>query len=553
MVTNVTVDNVTYAITLDVNGSIIGNLNELNDVTIATPLNTQGLIYNSTTSKWENGTLAGSGDMLKSVYDIAGNGIVDNAEALGTSSLAEVLAAGGSVTSVNSATGVVVLDADDLSDTSTANKFATAAELSAIATNTSKISYSTAASDAVALNTAKTGITSGQASAITTNTAKVTYDDAVAVGLNTAKVSFDSTSSTRLANTSGTNTGDQVLPTDFDPAGTDNSDNNAVNTLYSGLDAAKQDDITLTTTGTSGAATLTGATLNIPQYTAGGGGDVSKVGTPLDNQVGVWTGDGTIEGTTGLTYDGTTLDLTGNIHVGTDNTYQIGINTKRYNYIYSYNMVVDTSIIHNGDLDTRIDFNTNEIELVAGGANALVAKSTGVDVTGDIVVTGTVDGVDIAAEETRLANTSGTNTGDNATNSQYSSLVSNVSTNLSEGTNTTTTVDVNSSDGTNATLVSASTSRAGLLTKAKFDEIVVNSAHSADNTQAHSDYLVNNASDTTSGTITAGGFTTTGVTVTGDHGTGTTDQVVNVCYGTSATPPTASTTTEGAVYIQYTA
>ncbi len=44
-----------------------------------------------------------------------------------------------------------------------------------------------------------------------------------------------------------------------------------------------------------------------------GGGDVSKVGTPVDNQVGVWTGDGTIEGTTGLTYDGSDLDITGNI------------------------------------------------------------------------------------------------------------------------------------------------------------------------------------------------------------------------------------------------
>lgn len=41
--------------------------------------------------------------------------------------------------------------------------------------------------------------------------------------------------------------------------------------------------------------------------------------------------------------------------------------------------------------------------------------------------------------------------------------------------------------------------------------------------------------------------------VVGDHGTGTVDEVVNVCYGTSATPPTASTTTEGALYIQYTA
>jgi hypothetical protein len=34
---------------------------------------------------------------------------------------------------------------------------------------------------------------------------------------------------------------------------------------------AKQNAITLTTTGTSGAATLTGATLNIPQYSGGGG------------------------------------------------------------------------------------------------------------------------------------------------------------------------------------------------------------------------------------------------------------------------------------------
>lgn len=54
--------------------------------------------------------------------------------------------------------------------------------------------------------------------------------------------------------------------------------------------------------------------------------------------------------------------------------------------------------------------------------------------------------------------------------------VTNVSTDLSEGTSTTTTVDVNSSDGTNATLVAASTSRAGVMTKAKFDEVVVNNA-----------------------------------------------------------------------------
>jgi len=52
----------------------------------------------------------------------------------------------------------------------------------------------------------------------------------------------------------------------------------------------------------------------------------------------------------------------------------------------------------------------------------------------------------------------------------------NVSTDLSEGTSTETTVDVNSSDGANATLAAASATRAGVMTKAKFDEVELNNA-----------------------------------------------------------------------------
>lgn len=54
-----------------------------------------------------------------------------------------------------------------------------------------------------------------------------------------------------------------------------------------------------------------------------------------------------------------------------------------------------------------------------------------------------------------------------------------------------------------------------------------------------------------SGTSTLATVNVSGAITARDHGTGTTDEVINVCYGTSATPPTASGTTEGAVYFRY--
>lgn len=51
--------------------------------------------------------------------------------------------------SVNTQTGVVVLDADDISDSATTNKFATAAELAEITANTAKNSYPSADSTKV--------------------------------------------------------------------------------------------------------------------------------------------------------------------------------------------------------------------------------------------------------------------------------------------------------------------------------------------------------------------------------------------------------------------
>jgi len=49
--------------------------------------------------------------------------------------------------------------------------------------------------------------------------------------------------------------------------------------------------------------------------TPAGSGDVAKVGTPVDNEIGVWTGDGTIEGDTNFSWNGSTLTITGAIAV----------------------------------------------------------------------------------------------------------------------------------------------------------------------------------------------------------------------------------------------
>ena len=223
----------------------------------------------------------------------------------------------------------------------------------------------------------------------------------------------------------------------------------------------------------------------------------------------------------------------------------------------------------------------------------------------------TTGGMSLAAQEISNRAASNAQTG-YATAAQITAIEANtekntnVTTNLSLGAGNATTEVVACSDGTDCTLVEADTDNAGLLGAAKWDEIVANTTakhtqntdtalgsqsedlnmnshqvvgldapaaagetirqtakiteakmeaaddHVNNNTQAHTDYLLNSGSDTSSGTITAAGFTTTGVTLTGDHGTAATDQVVNVCYGTGAAP-TANTTTIGTLFVKYTA
>lgn len=66
-------------------------------------------------------------------------------------------------------------------------------------------------------------------------------------------------------------------------------------------------DVTELALGADGTFLKSNGASSAPSFaTPAGSGDVSKVGTPVNNQIGVWTGDGTIEGDVDLTFDTTT-------------------------------------------------------------------------------------------------------------------------------------------------------------------------------------------------------------------------------------------------------
>jgi len=98
--------------------------------------------------------------------------------------------------------------------------------------------------------------------------------------------------------------------------------------------SSKQDVITLTNTGTSGASTLVGSTLNIPIYSGGGGGSVSSVGLTMPTAFSVANspvvGSDTLAVTVTGGSNGEFLDYTGNWSTppgtGTDLSNIIGTN-----------------------------------------------------------------------------------------------------------------------------------------------------------------------------------------------------------------------------------
>ena len=124
-----------------------------------------------------------------------------------------------------------------------------------------------------------------------------------------------------------------------------------------------------------------------------GAGDVVKVGTPVNNQVGVWTGDGSLEGDTALTFDTATDILTSGIFRGTALTASELLGTDASKNIVSLAVATYPSL--------------TELTYLKG-----VTSSVQTQLNGKQASMGADDNYVTDAEKTVIGNTSGTNTGD---------------------------------------------------------------------------------------------------------------------------------------------
>lgn len=119
-----------------------------------------------------------------------------------------------------------------------------------------------------------------------------------------------------------TDTARQVVFRDVELAGTTITTTKAKNCVWTGGSFQPNNSPTVTISGTTGIEFCSIMNSIYQNTTCGvsGGGNVSKVGTPVNNQIGVWTGDGTIEGDANLTWNGSSLGVTGTGTISTSLT-----------------------------------------------------------------------------------------------------------------------------------------------------------------------------------------------------------------------------------------
>ena len=282
--------------------------------------------------------------------------------------------------------------------------------------------------------------------------------------------------------------------TTLDAVSGSNTGDNAVNSLYSGLVSNVTTNISWTAGTTAGPIcnSSDGSDAAIPSASASASGAVT---TGAQTFAGVKTFNSTISGD---------IDGTAAIATRLDIATVVDTDTTMFPLLAGSNTIGNKAIKLDG-LNYSYDASTNI--LTAGGFAGSGASLTSLNANN--ISSGTIS-------TSYVDNLSGTNTGDNAVNSNYSGLVSNVTTNLTFG-RTSTTVTVQSSDGTNAILPVPTASLAGIMTAAHWTKLN-GIATSADVTSANtcdSPNVVQTTITGNAGTATAWQTGRT-ITLTGD-------------------------------------
>jgi len=348
--------------------------------------------------------------------------------------------------------------------------------------------------------------------------------------------------------------------------------------------------IAVVTTGNDGDVLTSGGVGTAPTFEAPtGGGDVSKVGTPANNQLGIWTGDGTIEGDVDLLYDGTDLLVGGTAaitkiqfrdaavfinsatdgHLDLDADVSIDLNAS---------VVLSGSISLGGHAVDDLDITSEASDADDHLMTALAVKNRIDDLIGAIssITLGghTISDIDLASEFNDVDDhvMSSAAIQDKILGYGYSTEVGTI-------TAVTGTAPVVSSGGTTPviSMAAANTTVDGYLTTTDWDtfnekaeanqtfyigttQVAINRSSAAltlagitlttPNIGTPSAGNLANCTALPAAALAAGIFG--GAMVTVDHGAAATAQVISVAYGTGAAP-IASDTPIGSLYITYTA
>lgn len=131
--------------------------------------------------------------------------------------------------------------------------------------------------------------------------------------------------------------------------------------------------------------------------TPSGSGDVSKVGTPADGQIGVWTGDGTIEGDSALTFDTSSDTLTiaasGNLAFGAVNVLDDNAGTMTLSNIDALDATTVATI--EAAIDTLANLTSIQGQSVTiSGTTTLNGTNTG-----DVTLAGSLDYITISGQQ----------------------------------------------------------------------------------------------------------------------------------------------------------